>query len=133
LTVALATLSASDAAIGQTSPGQGQIQRLPDMDRPIFLSGQVVLEDGTPPPEQVLVQRACDQGRPIPEGYTDARGRFSFELGRNRSPTMDAQNAVASDPFGSPGSRGNPGIAQSNGTVLADMNPRDLTGCELRI
>jgi hypothetical protein len=133
LTAALGTLSASEAAIGQTSPGQGQIPRLPEMDRPVFLSGQVVLEDGTPPPDQVLVQRACDEGRPIPQGYTDARGHFSFELGRNQSLAADAQNVMAFDPFGSPGSRGNPGIAQNNGSTLDGMNQRDLTGCELRI
>ena len=104
------------------------------MDRPVFLSGQVVLEDGTPPPEQVLVQRACDGGRPIPQGYTDAGGQFSFELGRNRSLAMDAQNAMAVDPFGSSGSRGNPGFAQPNGPALeGGTNPRDLTGCELRV
>jgi len=133
LMAALGTLSAPEAAIGQTIPGQGQIPRLPEMDRPIFLSGQVVLEDGTPPPEQVLVQRACDEGRPIPQGYTDARGHFSFELGRSQSLVMDAQNAMGPDPFGTPGSRGNPGIAQPNGPPLDGMNQRDLTGCELRI
>jgi Tfp pilus assembly protein PilF len=100
----------------------------------MFLSGQIVLEDGTPPPEQVLVQRACDGGRSIPQGYTDARGQFSFELGRNRSLAMDAQNAMAGDPFGSSGSRGNPGFAQANGPPLeGGTNPRDLTGCELRV
>jgi tetratricopeptide (TPR) repeat protein len=134
LTVALGTLSTSEVAIGQTNAGQVQIPRLPDMDRPVFLSGQVVLEDGTPPPEQVLVQRVCDEGRPIPQGYTDARGQFSFEIGRNRSLAMDAQNATAADPFGSSASRGSPGFAQPNGPPLeGGMNPRDLTGCELRI
>lgn len=78
LTAAAVVLAASVA--GQTSTGQGQTQRLPEMDRPVFLSGRVVLEDGTPPPEEVLVQRTCD-GYAIPQGYTDARGNFSFELG----------------------------------------------------
>ena len=133
LTVALATLSTSEAASGQTSQGQAQIQRFPEMDRPIFLSGQVLLEDGTPPPEQVLVLRACDEGRPVPLGYTGARGRFSFELGRNESLAVDAQNPMAADPFGSPGVMGIRGPVQPDVPLGEGRNQRDLTGCELRV
>jgi tetratricopeptide (TPR) repeat protein len=95
---------------GQAGAGQGQIQRFPEMDRPLFLSGRVVLEDGTPPPEQVLVQRACN-GIAIPQGYTDAGGQFSFELGRNPSASLDAQNQI----------------------FEAATSRLDLTGCELRV
>jgi len=116
---------------GQTS--QAQTQRFPDMDRPIFLSGRVALEDGTPPPEQVLVQRACE-GRSIPQGYTDARGHFSFELGRNPALALDAQNPMAVDSFGFPGARRNSGLVPpSDGALDAGLNLRDLTGCELRV
>ena len=97
---------------GQTSAGQGQTQRFPEIDRPVFLSGRVVLEDGTPLPEQVLVQRSCD-GRAIPQGYTDARGQFSFELGRSPALALDAQNQIYE-------AEGGAGL-------------RDLTGCELRV
>src|SRR5512140_3249227 len=46
-----------------------------DLTRPIFLSGKVVLEDGTPPPDSVMIQRVC--GSVVrPEGYTDSKGRF---------------------------------------------------------
>ena len=133
LTVALATLSTSEAASGQTSQGQAQIQRFPDLDRPMFLSGKVVLEDGTAPPEQVLVLRACDEGRPVPLGYTGARGQFSFELGRNQSLAVDAQNATAADPFGLSAMPGNRGLSQPNAPLLEGRNQRDLTGCELRV
>jgi tetratricopeptide (TPR) repeat protein len=95
---------------GRASAGQGQIQRFPEMDRPMFLSGRVLLEDGTPPPEQVLVLRSCE-GRPIPQGYTDANGQFSFEMGRNPSAVLDAQNQIFE---------------------VANLQ-RDLTGCELRV
>jgi tetratricopeptide (TPR) repeat protein len=108
--LAAALLLASGS--GQAGTSQGQTPRFPDTDRPVFLSGRVALEDGTPPPEQVLVQRACN-GRAIPQGYTDAQGHFSFELGRNPALALDAQNQ----------------IFEAEGGV----NPRDLTGCELRV
>jgi tetratricopeptide (TPR) repeat protein len=106
----MGTIFAAGSVAGQTRAGQGQTPRFPEMDRPLFLSGTVVLEDGTPPPEQVLVQRSCD-GRAIPQGYTDARGRFSVELGRNPSAALDAQNQI----------------------FEAVQDQRDLTGCELRV
>ena len=131
LTAALA-LSTYEMASGQTSQGQVQIQRFPDIDRPVFLSGQVALEDGTAPPEQVLVVRTCD-GRPVPLGYTGAQGQFSFELGRNQSLTVDAQIQMAADPFGSTGVRETRGLAQPNVSQAEGRNQRDLTGCELRV
>jgi tetratricopeptide (TPR) repeat protein len=112
LLVAAVAVLDSGLATGQTRANQGQTQRFPDINRPIFLSGRVVLEDGTPPPEQVLVQRSCD-GRAIPQGYTDAQGQFSFELGRNPALALDAQNQI---------------YEAEGGTGL-----RDLTGCELRV
>ena len=53
--LAAAMLLASGS--GRAGAGQGQAQRFPEMNRPVFLSGRVVLEDGTPLPEQVLVRR----------------------------------------------------------------------------
>src|SRR5512144_1293969 len=65
-------------------PGQNPTQQnrmdFPEMNRPIFLSGKVRLDDGTPPPDTVVIERVCGgQGRP--EAYTDSKGHFSFELG----------------------------------------------------
>src|ERR1022692_4843252 len=52
--------------------------RFPDQTRPIFLSGKVMLEDGTPPPESVTIEKVCN-GNPRAQGYTDSKGRFSFQ------------------------------------------------------
>jgi len=94
------------------APGGGQApqpQRFPDLtSRPLFLTGQVLLEDGTPPPEPVMVTGQCSSGSPMPQGYTDSHGRFSFQLGRSSSPIMDVRNASG-----------------------AGSDRRDLTGCEL--
>ncbi len=111
---------------GQTQ--QPQMQRFPEMRRPIFLQGKVVFEDGTPVPPNVLIERVC-AGRPIPEGYTDSKGRFSFEVGRNAHLIADAS-------FGSYGTP--PGLSPSQwgggpfGPGTEGISERDLAGCELR-
>ncbi|MBI1792014.1 MAG: hypothetical protein HYR60_31185, partial [Acidobacteria bacterium] len=122
---------------GQQSPLPGQDQsRFPDQStqRPVFLSGKVMLEDGTAPPEPVTIERVCN-GRPIPEGYTDSKGRFSFELGRNQSLMQDAAYGSATDdPFSQSPGLGNQTRASSTrpGMGGASLGGRDLMGCELR-
>ncbi len=107
-------------------------QRMPEMQRPIFLSGKVMLDDGTAPAEPVLIERVCN-GNPRPEGYTDSKGRFSFQLGQNSMLIPDASVSSASDdPFSSMGAGGgfNRGSAARGGSGMgADMR---LMGCELR-
>jgi Tfp pilus assembly protein PilF len=121
-----------------TLPGQpdfGQ-QRQPYEQRPIFLSGKVMLDDGMPPPESVIIERVCN-GQPRPAAYTDSKGHFTFQFGQESTLLMDASVANASgQEFGrSPmtrnsgaggfGSMGNMGGASS-------MGPMQLMGCELR-
>src|SRR5438046_9931772 len=36
-----------------------QINRFPDQQRPIFISGKVMLDDGTPPGDSVVIERVC--------------------------------------------------------------------------
>lgn len=128
---------------GQTTiPGRGDRNQIPDMgdrqrsqfpemQRPIFLSGKVVLQDGTPPPDSVTIERVCN-GIARPEAYTDSKGRFSFQLGQNVGVLQDASVSSAAEPgFGSPGGFGGNqrgGVGNSRGGI----NERDLMGCELR-
>ena len=92
--------------------------------RPIFISGKVVLSDGTPLPDRVKIERVCN-GTPRVETYTDRKGRFSFELGRN----LEMQDASSSSSFGDgfPGARPGSGSSQLGGGM-----ERSLWGCELR-
>jgi len=76
---------------------------------PVLLVGSVVLEDGSPPPEPVLVQRLCAGQPPRAEAYTNASGQFTIELGRDSTAGLDAE-------FGASGAG----------------DTRDLAGCELR-
>ena len=48
--------------------------------RPMFLSGRVVVEDGTPLTDAAMIQSIC-RGNIRNEGYTDRKGAFSVELG----------------------------------------------------
>ncbi|MGH9675261.1 MAG: tetratricopeptide repeat protein, partial [Bryobacteraceae bacterium] len=121
---------------GQTRPGQQQPQDpfgrspFPEMERPIFLSGKVVMDDGTAPPETVVIERVCN-GMPRPEAYTDSKGRFSFQLGQNQHMIPDASVSSQAD-MGFPDSSGRrtggmPGMGNSR-----PIRERDLIGCELR-
>lgn len=99
--------------------------------RPIFLSGKVVLDDGTPPPDSVVIERVCN-GIARPEAYTDSKGRFSFQLGQNQAMMPDASVSSAADAgFGNAGglSRGSTMGGMGGGRGVTE---RDLIGCELR-
>jgi tetratricopeptide (TPR) repeat protein len=48
----------------------------------IVLSGTVVLNDSSPPPTSVLVQRTC-RGHIESESWTDSQGHYSFKVGRS--------------------------------------------------
>lgn len=126
---------------GGAQPGRTPLpQRMPqdesrspvqEIPRPIYLSGRVLMDDGTPPPEPVVLERVCN-GQPRPEGFTDSKGRFSFELGRNAAMMADASVGSSRDPFsdqsmGLGGGRMSSG--RGGGTFGSD--PR-LLGCELR-
>lgn len=99
------------------------------MERAIFLSGRVMMDDGTPPPEPVTIERLCN-GMARPEAYTDSKGRFSFQLGQNQRAMMpDA--SVASDGFGG-ASSGASGIAGGSRGGQGMGGDTRTMGCELR-
>ena len=49
---------------------------------PVRVTGKVVLEDKSPPPAPVLVERVCG-GLGHPEGTTDAKGNIAIDLGHD--------------------------------------------------
>jgi cytochrome c-type biogenesis protein CcmH/NrfG len=105
---------------------QQQQQRQMEMERPIFLSGTVILASGEAPLEPIMINRVCGMQK-TPEGYTDSKGRFSFQVGGNQQfAVMDASigGQGAASGFGGPG-----GFSS-----LAGNNPAmgiDLSGCQL--
>ena len=114
------------------SPNDNRNQ-FPEIQRPIFLSGRVMLDSGGPPPDSVTIERVCN-GNPRAEGYTDSKGHFSFQLGQNMGVMQDASMS-GSDRTGMPGfgglsngSRNNPAFGGQN----AGFSERDLMGCDVR-
>ena len=57
----------------------------------IFISGKVVLDDGTELTEPAVIQTIC-RGRRHSETYSDLRGSFSFRFG---DPTQGAAAAIS--------------------------------------
>ena len=121
----------------QPRPGEDPNNRFPDFNqnRPIFIQGKVLLDDGTVPSEQVIIQRVCNGGNGINEGYTDSKGQFSIELGRNAAVFQDASTNSADDGFGRGGGFGGtnnrpPGMGGFGGG--RQITERDLMGCEIR-
>ena len=85
-----------------------------------YVSGKVKIDDGTALPSRILIQSNC-KGTVRTEGYTDARGGFSFEFGNARNRTL-SEPGLASD-------------TNPNATSPADVRrntPRDARDCELK-
>jgi tetratricopeptide (TPR) repeat protein len=92
------------------NPGLNLPSRLPTPDvgsRPMFLSGKVVVDDGTPLTDAAIIQSIC-RGNIRNEGYTDSKGTFSVDLNSNAlhgitGAADDAGDRPSSDPM-QPGS-----------------------------
>jgi tetratricopeptide (TPR) repeat protein len=105
------------------------------IQRPIFLSGKVMFDDGSKPTMDIRIERVC-AGSPHLEGHTDSKGRFSFQVGQNQGLDMDAADSSPGGVFGRPGGMGstngmgNPGGGFGSRTGLGGAS--SLWGCELR-
>jgi tetratricopeptide (TPR) repeat protein len=115
--------SNTSSPLGQGGPFQQE-------RRAIFLSGKVLMQDGAPPPEHVVIERVCN-GVARPEGYADSKGRFSIQLGRQSAVFSDASVSESADrAFGGMNSQTN--AAGSSGGLAGGISERDLMGCEIR-
>jgi tetratricopeptide (TPR) repeat protein len=66
----------------------------PEERIPIFISGNVVVADGSTPPERVVIERVCASGQVRFEGYTDSRGNFGIQLGLSQQLLPDVSNVM---------------------------------------
>lgn len=104
---------------------QGGITTGGNTQRPIFVSGMVVMEDGHPPPEKVDIQLVC-QGQSQPQGKTDSAGKFTVQLGQDRH--LGSGDASV----GSSASGSGFGGALSGQTQVDGASVMSLMGCGLR-
>jgi len=105
------------------------------LNRALFLSGKVQMDDGTAPPESVVIERNCN-GYVRAEGYTDSKGHFSFQLGQTNAVTQDASydeydpNRISQN-NGTRQKTAAPGQGLPN-TTRPILSQQDLSGCEIR-
>jgi tetratricopeptide (TPR) repeat protein len=112
--------------IGPSTPQQnpGQVAPAP---RPIFISGTVSTDDGSPLPGSMNIQSVCGaQQRTVT--HTSSKGDFSFQWGENFGIFEDASQNGAGSAFGA-----NPvgGIGGLPNMSAGMSNP--LANCELRV
>ena len=107
-------------------PSQPQ-QRQPQMQRPIFIMGDVITGDGTPVPRNIEIHRVCS-GRDRREGYADSSGHFSFQLGAE-----NVMQDASSDDYGMGSMPGQPSsMGMGMGMGSSGGGTPSLFGCELK-
>ncbi len=110
-----------------TNPNSNTTQ--PTMTQPIFISGRVLLEDGTPPTESVVIERICGT-TPRAEGYSDSKGYFSFQLGQETGVMQDASEGGGFGRYG--GGSGIPGGGSGMGSRMGSNPETRYMNCDLR-
>jgi tetratricopeptide (TPR) repeat protein len=117
----------------QTSNAGGGLTT--DASQNVVLTGNVVMADGSPPPQPVGIERVCGPSV-VRVGYTDVKGFFNFQLAQMLPTTHDASengdaasngNSVA--PFSGSGIR----LQLPSGNVILPPSTLSSTGaCDLR-
>ena len=120
--------------IGPTRTTNTTTPSLEQNTRIVFISGRVVMQDGTPPPEAVVIERSCSSFRRA-ETRTDLKGHFSFQVGSGSTNTeqiMDASTDSMSNRVPGMGSNSSSGglLGSSSSSRLDSAN--SVRGCELR-
>jgi tetratricopeptide (TPR) repeat protein len=88
------------------------------------------MEDGTPPPEPVTIERVCSTSQRA-QAYTDMKGRFSFQMGQTAGVMQDATQS-GSDLQSPGGVPGGVGMGSGLGTRQPSSAQFRLAGCDLR-
>lgn len=113
-----------------TLPGRNPNGPSTEMPGPrvFFVTGKVLLDDGSAPPEPVAIKRVCS-GFTRNEGYTDGKGHFSIQLGQSGGVFDDASDGMDMETR-IPGSQAGRD-SQIPGMGSQTIRTRDLAGCDL--
>lgn len=103
-------------------------EQMPQFERPVFLSGRVMLASGEVPSEPIVIKRVCST-RTFPEGYTDSKGRFNFQIGANSGIAIADASSGSSNTQGILGQ--NTSGFGSRSSNYGDLNGVNLSGCSL--
>lgn len=96
---------------------------------PIFLSGRVLMDDGTAPATSIAIRRVCS-GTPRTVAFTNARGQFNFQWGSPTGFVPDASEVGVGNGMQPGGDIGNNGMRGSQ-TSMGDAMGSPMLGCEL--
>lgn len=103
-----------------------------DVSRPVYLSGKIVIDDGSPVPPNITVERVCG-GIAKTVAYADANGQFNFRWSGSSTVLADASDA-GTGPSSRTSSRGF-GSSQSAGganVFAADPFGSRMMDCSVR-
>jgi tetratricopeptide (TPR) repeat protein len=120
-----------------TQPTTPTQNNFPTVGRPMYVSGRVMMDDGSPPPQSITIVRICN-GVTRSMGYVSGKGDFSFDMNHADATFQDASTpgiASLSDPTSTRASLDDPmsSMRTGNGSSGGGMgNSSALLGCELR-
>ena len=116
----------------QANPGSGGGLRGSDFSRTMYISGKVLMEDGSSVPEDTIIERLCS-GMAKTVAFTDSKGHFSFQWGDRSMIITDASDA-GSGPSGHGGGGGFGGAQTAGGSSALATDPfgNRMMNCELR-
>jgi len=109
----------------------------PTFTRPLYVSGKVIMDDGSQPPSSITILRVCN-GVSRAMGYTSSRGDFSFDMNHAEAAFQDASTpgmaSMSGDPTSTRASLDDPFSGRSSGSFGGSMggSSTSLLGCELR-
>ena len=118
-----------------TAPTTGSTTNGTTPQRPgtLFITGRVMLEEGTPPPDTATIERVC-AGSVRAEGYTDSKGYFAIEIGNESTVFQDASETAGYSSAG-PISGGSSGLnsGTGGGGIRSGMSSEmRYANCDLR-
>lgn len=108
----------------------------PFANQPVFLSGKVMFDDGSPVNKDVHIERVCSTSIRI-EANVDSSGHFSFQVGgmnANTGALMDASQSQSPSPsqYGGGSNQDTMTGATNTGNSRRMGSEASLWGCELR-
>jgi tetratricopeptide (TPR) repeat protein len=130
------TTGSAPATGARTNPAPTPTTTTPasSIPTPMYVSGRVMLEDGTAPAESVVIETLCN-GVAHGQGYTDSRGYFSIELGSRTAMIQDASEYGTSNGTGNAGGTGfGGGIGQTSNPLSggSQTTEQKYMGCDVQ-